>query len=287
MATNENTFLSVLNTWPAYFENMDEGLGTSYERFILHRYFEQIKHTFAVQSVLEAPSFGMTGVSGINSLWWSQQGVTPVVLDNDRARIEQSKKVWASIPLEVDMQLHSDWNQLPFESNAFDLSWNFASLWFVKEPEAFARELARVTAKVIFICVPNIHGIGYKLRKHYNAVPEGLYPDNIQPKTIKRLFTGLGWETWKSGYLDIPPWPDIAMKKEDLFRKIGLGFLLNKKEDTDGVQRTCIVDYFNGDQPQLEEDILKYAFLEHIPSPIKQVWAHHRWFIFNKADNHV
>ncbi len=280
MAETENSFLSVLHTWPEYFENMDEGLGTTYERFILHRYFTRLRKTYNITSVLEAPSFGMTGVSGINSLWWSQQGITPVVLDTDAQRIEQSKKVWASIPLPVDMRLHSNWEQLPFENKSFDLSWNFASLWFVQNAEVFARELTRVTRKVIFICVPNIHGIGYKLRKHYNSIPEGLYPEHIHPKTIKALFNGLGWKTWESGYLDIPPWPDIAMKKEDLFPKIGLGFLLNKTKNNKSLQRTCIVDYFNGSHPELERDILKYAFLEKVPFPVKQVWAHHRWFIF-------
>ena len=40
MTEKISTLLSILDTWPTYFENMDEGLGTTYERFILHRYFE-------------------------------------------------------------------------------------------------------------------------------------------------------------------------------------------------------------------------------------------------------
>ncbi len=277
-----NDFLSVLNTWPEYFKNMHEGLGTTYERFILHRYFKQMQDKFGIESVLEAPSFGMTGVSGINSLWWAAQGITPVVLDDNEQRISQVQQVWDSIPLPVDLKLQKDWTQLPFEQESFDFSWNFASLWFAADAESFAKELARVTKKVIFICVPNIHGIGYKLRRRYNEIPRDLHTENIHPKNIKILFNDQGWQTWKSGYLDIPPWPDIAMKKEDLFPKIGLGFLLKKEEPGESGKRTCIVDYFNGKRPALEEEILKFAFMEKAPSPIKQVWAHHRWFIFTK-----
>ena len=277
-----NDFLSVLNTWPEYFENMHEGLGTTYERFILHRYFKQMQDKFGIESVLEAPSFGMTGVSGINSLWWAAQGITPVVLDDNEQRISQAQQVWDSIPLPVDLKVQKDWTQLPFEQESFDFSWNFASLWFAADAESFAKELARVTKKVIFICVPNIHGIGYKLRRRYNEIPKELHTENIHPKIIKTLFNDQGWQTWKSGYLDIPPWPDIAMKKEDLFPKIGLGFLLKKEEPGESGERTCIVDYFNGKRPALEEEILKFAFMEKAPSPIKQVWAHHRWFIFTK-----
>jgi hypothetical protein len=54
------------NNWKQYFEDFDEGLGTTYERFILHRYFEKIQSTCSIESVLEVPSFGMTGISGIN-----------------------------------------------------------------------------------------------------------------------------------------------------------------------------------------------------------------------------
>ncbi len=283
MSQKGNDFLSVLNTWPEYFENMHEGLGTTYERFILHRYFKRMRDEYKIESVLEAPSFGMTGVSGINSLWWAAQGIRPTVLDDNEQRIAQSQQVWDAIPLPVDLKLQKDWTQLPFEQNTFDLSWNFASLWFAADTESFAKELDRVTKKVIFICVPNIHGIGYKLRKRYNEIPSELRLDNIHPKNIKTMFNKLGWQTWKSGYLDIPPWPDIAMKKEDLFPKIGLGFLLKKNNASEAVERTCIVDYFNGTRPALEEEILKYAFMEKAPSPIKQVWAHHRWFIFTKT----
>ncbi len=280
---NENAFLSVLQTWPEYYTDPDEGLGTTYERFILHRYFRLIQSRFAIESVLEAPSFGMTGISGINSLWWSKNNITPVVLDDNPERIRQTEQVWKSIPLAVDLQRQDDWEQLPFEDQTFDLSWNFASLWFVAQPEKFARELQRITRKVIFICVPNIYGIGYRLRKRFNEIPRGMYAENIHPKRIKTLFTATGWSLWKSGYFDIPPWPDIAMKKEELFSKIGLGFLVNKKKDAVATARTCVVDYFNGTRPQLESEILKYAFLEGMPFPLKQVWAHHRYFIFTKT----
>ncbi len=285
MSQKGNDFLSVLNTWPEYFENMHEGLGTTYERFVLHRYFKQMQEEFKIKSVLEAPSFGMTGVSGINSLWWAAQGIIPTVVDDNEQRIGLTRQVWDSIPLSVDLKFQKDWTELPFEKNAFDLSWNFASLWFIEDAVSFAKALDRVTKKVIFICVPNIHGIGYKLRRKYNVVPAELYLENIHPKNIKRLFNDLGWQTEKSGYLDIPPWPDIAMKKEDLFPEIGLGFLLKSSDLPGETERTCIVDYFNGSKPELEKEILKYSFMEKIPSPFKQGWAHHRWFIFVKSDS--
>jgi len=283
---NVSSFLSILNTWPSYFENWDEGLGTTYERFILHRYFEEIKKQNAVQTVLEAPSFGMTGLSGINSLWWAAQGIIPTVLDDDEQRIDQAQQVWKSIPLPVKFVHHALDEQLPFRNEQFDLSWNFASLWFVKDIRQFAAELMRVTRKVIFICVPNSNGIGYKLRYWMDKNrPDDIYPQNIISKAFVPYFIGHNWKLQRKGYLDIPPWPDIAMKKEDMLRKAGLGFLVKKKagRQAQAKARTCIVDYFNGSRPQLANEIYKYGFLEKAPFPFKQIWAHHRYFIFSKS----
>ncbi len=282
-AENPSTLLSVLDTWPSYFDTMDEGIGTTYERFILHRYFENLARDFGVESVLEVPSFGMTGVSGINSLWWSHKGITPVVLDNNDERIALSQKVWDAIPLPVDFKKVDNFETLDFEDKRFDLSWNFASLWFVPDIPRFVAELCRVTRKVVFICVPNTHGFGYHLRTAFNkeVIPD-FYLDHIQPKKFVPYFEGHGWKKRASGYLDIPPWPDIAMKKEDMLSKVGLGFLLKKgdQQDETPFEKKCIVDWFSGKNPNLEKEILKYDFLEKVPAPVKQVWGHHRWFIF-------
>jgi hypothetical protein len=278
-----STVLSILDTWPEYYEHMDEGIGTTYERFILHRYFIKLKEEYNVQSIIETPSFGMTGVSLINSIWWSAQGITPTVLDTNDERIEKSQKVWDSVPLPVNLQKINDAGDVPFSAEEFDMSWNFASLWFVKNMPDYIAALCKATKKVIFICVPNANGFGYHLRTKFNneVIPD-FYLKNILPKNFVPLFEQNGWKKKKAGYLDIPPWPDIAMKKEDMLRKAGLGFLV--KEDQEGGETTfekkCIVDFFKGTNPGLEENILKYDFLEKAPFPIKQVWGHHRWFIF-------
>ena len=75
--------MSIIDTWEQYFSNNNEGLGTTYERFILHRYFEDISTSFAIKNILEVPSFGMTGISGINSMWWAKRGTDVTVVDRN------------------------------------------------------------------------------------------------------------------------------------------------------------------------------------------------------------
>ena len=216
-SSGTSNILSILDTWESYFETMDEGIGTTYERFILHRYFEKLKREYDIKSLLEVPSFGMTGVSGINSLWWAKNGLKPVVVDTNSSRIEKSRSVWNSLHYPVEFQYIDDLHTLPFDDKAFDLTWNFASLWFVPDLEKFFKELQRVTKKVLFICVPNHNGFGYIARNLFQKEKiEGFYQDNIIPKNFMHILETLNMKIKKSGYLDIPPCPDIAMKKDDM-----------------------------------------------------------------------
>ncbi len=55
-------------TWQHYLTDYNEGLGLVYERFVLNDFLLCLKGQYGFASVLEAPLFGMAGVSGINSV---------------------------------------------------------------------------------------------------------------------------------------------------------------------------------------------------------------------------
>lgn len=273
--------IPIISNWRQYFENHHEGFGTTYERFILHRYFEKIKKKYTIQNVLEVPSFGMTGVSGINSIWWGYEGVHVTIIDNDKERIDLIKKVWQEVSLEATFVYHPNgYMYLPFEDYSFDMGWNFASLWFVSNLEIFLKELTRVTKKVIFICVPNRSNLLHFFRLIFqNNSDISPHTNNVNPEKIKKIMLNLKWEVDEKGYLDIPPWPDIAMNKEDLLQKIGLKSLANRLKNRKR-NYVCILDYFSGKKKDMDKVILRYAFLEHSPRIFKRFWAHHQYLIF-------
>ena len=274
--------LSITSIWRQYFENPDEGLGTTYERFILHRHFRSIKEHFSVGNVVEIPSFGMTGVSGINSMWWSLNNVPVTVVDGELERLELIRKVWESVSLRADFVYHPvHETTLPFGDKSFDMGWNFASLWFVSDLEPFLRELSRITKRVIFICVPNRLGLGYASRLVFQRDHDSnLFPENIIPGRIKKIMLNLDWKVIGQGFLDVPLWPDIAMKKEDLLQKIGLAGLANRMRNKEG-NHLCILDYYSGKKVNMESEIIKYALLENSPWLVKRFWAHHWYAIFS------
>jgi len=262
-----------------YLNTRDEGLGTTYERFILHSLFEKIHHNYGIESVVEVPCYGMTGLTGINSMWWAIQGVQVTVIDDNEQRVEIIKKLWNEAGLKANVEYQpSDKLLVGYGDKQFDMCWNFASLWYVKDIEQFFQLITRVTRKVIFICVPNRVNIGYWFRKR-SLKKEGLNLENIDPASIVNEMEKLNWKLVEGGYFDVPPWPDIAMKKEELLDKIGLRWLAMKirNKGNDGI---CILDYYSGKKQNMEKDILKYSFLENTFQPLKRIWAHHRYFLF-------
>ncbi|MFH2138179.1 MAG: methyltransferase domain-containing protein [Candidatus Omnitrophota bacterium] len=270
--------MAINNVWPEYFKNNHEGLGTTYERFILHGYFEKMKIEYNIKNVLEAPSFGMTGISGINSMWWAAKNVPVTITDFDKERILKIKEVWRQTSLDVNIEHCLDnVKMLPFADKAFDLSWNFAALWYIPKLDNFLGELSRVSRKVIFICIPNRANVFCKMRMK-GARKEGIpYPEHIDANKIKSFLKSLGWNLQKQGYLDTPWWPDIAMKKEELLAKIGINPKPDSLEQNDCL---CILDYFTGKNPQLEVEIMKHSWLENSPYLIRKLWAHHQYLIF-------
>jgi hypothetical protein len=268
----------ITENWEKYFESMNDGLGTTYERFVLHRYFSRIKQEYSIKSVLESPSFGMTGVSGINSMWWAAQGVRVNIVDHESGRLDLIRGVWADL-LFCDMSqftlVSSD--RLPFPDGSFELGWNFAAIGLSENPAGCIDELSRVASKVLFICIPNATNIFNWFRVRDRAVKKH-GRDGSSGEIIKRLLVH-GWRLVDDGYFDAPPWPDIAMAKENMLRKIGLGKLATRMEAKEG-GNICILDYFNGKNPNMEKEILRLGVFENAPRFFKKLWAHHRFLLF-------
>lgn len=266
--------------WKPYFDNPHEGLGTTYERFILHELFSWMMSRFDIQSILEAPSFGMTGVSGINSLWWAQKKIKTTVCDHCPERLNRIHTVWQKLPFDADFVcVKQNYSQLPFSDNAFDLGWNFAALSYVADLPLFLKELTRTCKKTIFICMPNEKNIFCRLRMLSGNTPEEENGSRISFSGIEKIFHRLNWTTADRGYFDIPPWPDIAMKKEDLLKKVGLVRLAEYFENRNE-SPLCILDYFNGKEKDMNDKIMRFRLLENAPLFFQRLWAHHQYSVF-------
>ena len=271
--------IPILKNWKKYFTNTDEGLGSSYERIILNNKLESICKHFNISSVLETPSFGFTGLSGINSMGLAKNGKRITLIDNDKSRIELIEKIWSKMNIPLKIEYAKVFDSIPFSDSSFDLSWNFSALWFVDDLSDFLKELTRVTSQVILLTVPNRSGMGYISQKilGFKELKKHLKEENILPKNLKKEMKNNGWMLIDSNYIDCPPWPDIGMPKEKFLKIFGLSWLIKKKEHIP----MTIMDYYNDNDPDFPGKMMSYFWFEKkAPKLIKTFWAHHRYFLF-------
>ena len=111
--------------WQKYLTDYNEGLGLVYERFVLNDFLADLRARFDIHTVLEAPLYGMAGVSGINSVGLAQAGCQVTLVDDNAQRLAGVKRIWGELGLPMTpVALNSTgWGALPFADRSFDLAW--------------------------------------------------------------------------------------------------------------------------------------------------------------------
>ncbi len=273
-------------TWKRYLTDYNEGLGLVYERFVLNDFLLSLKGRYGFANVIEAPLFGMAGVSGINSVALSRIKTPVTLVDDDAERLAGVQRIWRELGLSARFAQVNDWSRLPFPDNQFELAWNWAAIWRLKEPAALLSELVRVSNKLVFVAVPNPVQVGYQVRKH---IVEPEFVNEVDERwtdigMIRRTLEGMGVAILEQGVLDTPPWPDTVMPAAQLLRKIGIRSKKLEGRFTGEGWRWSTMDYYLGKDYDLYRRVMKYAWLERwrLPWKIKQIWSHHRWLLGQK-----
>ncbi len=271
--------------WEKYLTDYNEGLGLVYERFVLNDFLEALRQRYALETVLEAPIYGMAGVTGINSAMLARNGCNVSLVDDIPERAEAVQRIWGELSLTPDMHVISpdNWGRLPFDDNSFDMTWNWAALWYLPDAAGLLRELVRTSRKLVFVAMPNSIQVGYWIRKH---VIDKEFFDTIDERwaDIERVRWTLrneGVQIIASGVLDVPPWPDTVMPANEVLQRLGIRSKKLEDQFTGDSWEWNTMAYYLGQQPDLYDRVIKYAWLDHarLPWQIKSVWAHHRWLL--------
>jgi SAM-dependent methyltransferase len=269
--------------WEKYLTDWNEGLGVVYERFVLNDYLDGIVDRHHVKTVLEAPLYGMAGVSGINSVRLVERGCDVTLVDSNAERLAGVAKIWERLNLPVTLVHHQDFSHLAFEDNSFDLAWEWAGLWHLPDAGALLKELARVSRNLIFVAMPNNIQLGYLLRKY--VIDRGFFPTVdekwVRMGHIKQTLKVEGITFIDEGVLDVPPWPDTVMPAAEVLKRLGISNKkLNRQFAGEGWTWNTMA-YYLGEQPDLRERVMKYAWLDRVSLPwqLKTIWAHHRYVL--------
>ncbi len=269
--------------WEKYLTDYNEGLGLVYERLVLNDYLTRIAEHHNIRTILEAPLYGMAGVSGINSVALAQRGGAVTLVDENAERLRGVERIWNELHLRAQFIEHRDFARLPFPDASFDLAWNWAALWYLDDAEALIRELARVSRNLVFIAMPNRAQVGYLLRKYLLEREFVEYVNEAWADLgrIKKILRALNLEIVDEGVLDVPPWPDTVMPAAQVLQRLGIQSKKLDAQFTGESWQWSTMAYYAGKKPELRAQIERYMFLEHAPVPwqIKAIWAHHRYVL--------
>jgi len=184
----------------------------------------------------------------------------------------------------VLVQVQPDgWGELPFEDGQFDMAWTWAALWYIQDPAALLNELARVSRKLVFVAMPNNIQVGYWMRKL--VIDREFFQNHDESWThigrIRRILESAGIEIIQQGVLDVPPWPDTVMPANEVLKRLGIRSSKLEERFTGDDWHWSTMAYYMGEQPDLRERVMKYAWLDHakLPWQIKSIWAHHRYLL--------
>jgi SAM-dependent methyltransferase len=269
--------------WKKYLTDWNEGLGVVYERFVLNDYLDRLVDDYGVRTVLEAPLYGMAGVSGINSVRLAERGCEVTLVDCDRERLAGVTRIWQQLQLPATFVQHDDFGCLPFADNTFDLAWEWAGLWYLPDAGALLKELARVSRNLVFVAMPNNLQVGYLMRKY--IIDRDFFPTVdeqwVRMRRIKQVLRAAGVSFVDEGVLDVPPWPDTVMPAAEVLKRLGIKNKKLNAQFTGSGWTWSTMAYYLGEQPDLRDRIMKYAWLDHAPLPwqFKVVWAHHRYVL--------
>ena len=272
-------------SWKHYLTDYNEGLGLVYERFVLNDFLLALQQEHDIQTVLEAPLYGMAGVSGINSVALAQAGCEVTLVDDNPQRAAGVRRIWDELGLDATVLgvEPGDWGNLPFDDDSFDLAWDWAALWYLADAAALLNELARVSRDLVFVAMPNRRQVGYFLRKRvldrdfFQTVDERW----VDVGRIRRALEEAGLRIVQQGVLDVPPWPDTVMPASEVLKRLGLRSKKLEQQFTGDNWQWSTMAYYLGQQPELHERVMRYAWLDRVRLPwrLKAVWAHHRYLL--------
>jgi hypothetical protein len=273
-------------TWRRYLTDYNEGLGLVYERFVLNDFLENLRQRHQICTVLEAPLYGMAGVSGINDVVFARNGVQVTMVDDTPERIAGVQRIWRDdlqLPVNLVNIPPDGWGRLPFADRSFDLTWEWAGLWYIADPAGLLRELARTSRNLVFVAMPNNIQVGYWMRKlvidrEFFATHDESWTDIGR---IRRTLEDAGVEIIAQGVLDTPPWPDTVMPANEVLKRLGIRSQQLEAQFTGEGWTWSTMAYYLGEQPDLYDRVMQYAWLDHAPLPwqVKSVWAHHRYLL--------
>jgi hypothetical protein len=192
----------------------DAGYGTTFERLALNRQLLRLHTVCGLQSILEGPDDGMTGIYGINSLVLGRLGLPVDLVVPDAARAETIRRVWRRYADPGCLKIHVSDSGLNGLDGQWDLVWNFNVMTRTPEPDALLERMCALSRRWVLLVVPNAANYSFPLHRLHHRVAKEAWDHGpvelMRPQAWQNRFQRLGLTVRETFYLDCPWWPDIV-----------------------------------------------------------------------------
>lgn len=261
---------------------VDEGLGTTYERFAVYGWLETLADRYPLQAVLEGPGDGVAGIPGIHSLPLARRGKDVMVVLEDPSELALARRAWAAQGcLARGGFICANVLPLPFPSRRFDLVWNFNRLPLL-EPQPLVAEMARLSRRYVAVVVPNRRNYGFPARRLYHRRTGLRWPYGdvrmMDPRTVQRILEKAGLRVLETCWLDVAWWPDILDPITWLRTMAPWAGRLFASGNRDGYRWEAEgLPYFDATtHADLHQRMHRLAWLERVrPALLQTPFAHH------------
>lgn len=262
-------------------KDFDEGFGTVYERYVMDKYLRDLKERLDIKTVLEGPSDGITGIRGINSYPFADEGGKVTYYTPSEKEAAQVRDVWDILDVKKKAEVKTGKPlKFPFEDDSFNLVWNFCIIEHLNDPFPLAREMVRVSDKYVLFMTQNVYNMGTIPHVFYHKFYSKPWDHGalkwMRFGGIKKIAGKLGLNVVDEGVIDVPPWPDTwDMPVRGFFKK-------GMKTVGGEWNWSSLTTLKKGVEPP--PSLVKIEKFENLPIPVffKLFFAHHLYVLCEK-----
>jgi hypothetical protein len=201
-----------------------EVFGVTYDRYVLIQLHRELTYQLNLSRIVEMPSHGAKAAGSLYSIGFAMAGCDVTLVNPEVNMLAK----WDEIGQTDRMTYRENIDpcRTPFETDAFDLAWNFVTWTELENPERYLQEMKRISQKYILLVTCNNFQPGYPWHRflHYWY---NFHWNHGQVKynhitTVKKLFKQSGITVIEFGAIDTPGWPDPSGPRDvRLHRRYG------------------------------------------------------------------
>lgn len=201
-----------------------EVFGVTYDRYMLLQLHQLLVRELRLKSVVEMPSHGAKAAGSLYSIGFAKDGCH-VTLVNPEMKM---MKGWEFLEMTEKVSTLNDVNVLDtgFESDRFDLAWNFVTWTEHADAPRYLEEMKRISNKYVLLVTCNNFQPGYPwhrfLHRWYGFPWNHGEVRYNHITTVKKMVKSAGMDIAEYGTIDAPGWPDPSGPRDvRLHRRYG------------------------------------------------------------------